>query len=72
MLPSLRNELGAFFSVSRVLFSSTLRDWCFADFVEIPGSVLPCLRNGLGAFSSLSVVLFFSTVLDWICGDLVE
>ena len=58
MLPSLRNGLGAFSSLSVVLFLSTLPDWICADFVEIPGSLLPFLRNGLGAYSSVSVVFF--------------
>ena len=62
-----RGCLGAFASVSVVLFFSTLQDLFCDDFVEILGSVSPSLRNGLGAFSFVSVVLFFSTLLDWFC-----
>ena len=72
MLPSLRNGLRAYSSVSVVLFFSFLLDWFCADFVEIPGSVPPSLRNGLGVFSSVSVVLFISTLLDWFCADFGE
>ena len=69
---SLRNALGAFYSVSVVLFFSTLLDWFCDDFVEIIGSVSPSLRNGLGAFFSVSVVLFFPTLLDWFCDDFLR
>ena len=72
MFPPLRNGLGAFSSVSVVLFFSTLPDLFCDNFVEILGSVSPSLRNGLGAFSSVSVVLFFSTLLDWFCDDLLR
>ena len=67
-----RGCLGAFASVSVVLFFSTLPDLLCDDFVEIHGSVSPSLRNGLGVFSSVPVVLFFSTLLDWFCDDFVE
>ena len=46
MSPSLRNGLGAFSSVSVVLFFSTLLDCFRDDFFEIIGSVSPSLRNG--------------------------
>ena len=69
--PSLRNGLGAFSSMSVVLFFSFLQDWFCHDFVEILSSVSPSLRNELGALSSLSVV-FFSTLLDWFCDEFVE
>ena len=67
-----RGCLGAFASVSVVLFFSTLLDWFCDEFVEILGSVSPSLRNGLGAFPSVSVVLVFSTLIDWFCDGLVE
>ena len=52
---ALGNGLGAFSSVSVVLFFSILLDWFCNDFVdEILGSVSPAtLGNGLGAFSSV-------------------
>ena len=59
MTPSLRNALGAFSSVSVVLFFSFLPDLCCDDFVEILGSVSPSLRNGLGVRSLLFCVSSF-------------
>ena len=47
MSPSLRNGLGAFSSVSVVLFFSTLLDWFCDDFVEILDFMSPPLRTGL-------------------------
>ena len=67
-----RGCLGAFASVSVVLFFSTLLGFFCDDFVAIICSVSPSMRNWLRVFPSVSVVLFFSTLLDWFCDDFVE
>ena len=72
MSPSLRNGLGAFSSVSVVLFFSTLLDWFCDDFVAILCSVSPAtLCNGLGAFSTVSAAFYISMLIDSLhdCND---